>query len=147
MTEGGAYALSPDCRTRPHRSRRWVQAPYAIPRAPQPPTYGLRVRTIGASAAVSILPADIAVTAVRNSSFRLSPTANDDPDDAAICGFHMGCGLIIRRLKKKGPKKGPGKGPTRQFDNARFRFVARNLLQRNDFRVGRRGLEPRTYGL
>ena len=139
MTEGGAYALSPDCRTRPHRSRRWVQAPYAIPRAPQPPTYGLRVRTIGASAAVSILPADIAVTAVRNSSFRLSATANDDPDDAAICGFHTGCGLIIRRLKKK--------GPTRQFDNARFRFVARNLLQRNDFRVGRRGLEPRTYGL
>jgi hypothetical protein len=59
----------------------------------------------------------------------------------------MGCGLIIRRLKRKGPKKGPGKGPTRQSDNDRCLFVARNLLQRNNFLVGRRGLEPRTYGL
>ena len=84
---------------------------------------------------------------MRNPSFRPSPTVNDDSHDAAICGFHMGCGLIIRRLKKKGPKKGPGKGPTRQIDNERCRFAARNLLQRNDFRVGRRGLEPRTYGL
>ena len=58
-----------------------------------------------------------------------------------------GCGLNIRRLKQIGPKKGPGKGPTQQSDNRCSRLVAENLLQRNNFRVGRRGLEPRTYGL
>ena len=84
---------------------------------------------------------------VRNPSFRLSPTANDEPHGAAICRCHTGCGLIIRRLKKKWPKKGPGKGPTLQSDHLGYRFAARHLLQRNDFRVGRRGLEPRTYGL
>ena len=88
--------------------------------------------------AICGLTAGVAKMPVRIPSFLLSPTANDDPHDAAICGFHMGCGLIIRRLKKKGPKKGPGKGPTRQSDHARCRFAAQQPLQRNTFRVGRR---------
>ena len=48
--------------------------------------------------------------------FLLSPESSyitgqaiDEPHDVAICGFHTGCGLIIRRLKKKGPKKGPNR--------------------------------------
>jgi len=88
---------------------------------PAPRTYGLRVRPIGPSLAISGLTAGVTKMPVRNPSFRLPPAANDDLHDAAICGFHMGCGLIIRRLKKKGPKNGPGKGPTRQSDNVRCR--------------------------
>ena len=124
-----------------------LRAGHSLQRIRLPWTYGLRVRTIRPDSAISGLTAGVTKTPVRNPSFLPSPTANDDPHDAAICGFHRGCGLIIRRLKKKGPKKGPGKGPTRQIDNACCRFAARNLLQHNDFRVGRRGLEPRTYGL
>ena len=68
-----------------------------------------------------------------------SIAANDDPPDAAICG------LIIPRLKKNGLKKGPEKGSTRQSDNVRFHLASRTLLQHNDFPVGFRGLETRTY--
>lgn len=92
---------------------------------------------------MSGVTAPVAKMPVRNPSFRLSSTVNEATHGNAICGFHRGCGLTIRSLKKKGPKK----GPTRRIDDARCRFPARNLLQRNDFRVGRRGLEPRTYGL
>jgi hypothetical protein len=84
---------------------------------------------------------------VRNPQFGRSPTEHCLVRVHAICGFLTGCGLIIRRLKKNGPKKGPGKGPTPQSDSIRCPIAARNLLQRNNSRVGRRGLEPRTYGL
>jgi NAD(P)-dependent dehydrogenase (short-subunit alcohol dehydrogenase family) len=59
--------------------------------------------------------------------FLLSPESSyitdqaiDEQHDAAICGFHTGCGLIIRRLKKKGPKNGPNCG----FATHRFPFAA-----------------------
>jgi hypothetical protein len=110
-------------------------------------TYGLRVRRIRSSSTISALLAGLANSPVRNPQFAGSTTEHHRINDYAICGFHMGCGLTIRRLKKKGPRKGPGKGPTPQSDNLCCRLAARNLLQRNDFRVGRRGLEPRTYGL
>jgi hypothetical protein len=99
-------------------------------------TYGLRVRTIRASLTISALSSGLAEMPVRNPQIRLSLTEHRRIHQHATCGFPMGCGLRMRRLKKKGPKKGPGKGPTRQSDNDRCRFAARNLLQRNDFRVG-----------
>jgi len=61
---------------------------------------------MGPFLAMSGLPTGIAEMPVRNPLFRLSPTVNDEPLGTAIFGFRMGCGLIIRRLKKKGPKKG-----------------------------------------
>jgi hypothetical protein len=67
-------------------------------------------------------------------SYSRSLAANDDPPDAAICG------LIIRRLKKKGPNC---RFASHRFPSATPIVVALQQLSR----VGRRGLEPRTYGL
>ena len=81
---------------------------------------------------------------VRNTQSGRSATEHHLVNDAAICGFHMGCRLIIRRLKKKGPKK----GPNYRFANGRFLFVAPKYVALQQVSgVGRRGLEPRTYGL
>jgi hypothetical protein len=95
---------------------------------PAPRTYGLRVRPIGPSLAISGLTAGVTKMPVRNPSIRLPPAANDDLHDAAICGFHMGCGSIIRRLKKKGPKKGPGKGPVDHSATAHCHFAGPTIV-------------------
>ena len=110
-------------------------------------TYGLRVRRFQSTLTISAVAAAVAELPVRNPQFWRSPTEHRRIHDHVLCRFHMGCGLTIRRLKKLGPKKGRGKGPTQQSDSVRCRPAARNLLRCNAFRVGRRGLQPRTYGL